>query len=105
MRVAHAFDQNNVVNPDDPADLVRLNKDLPVIRELADRNRAELGVKSLCNFHREHLYELEGFRTLFGNTLVARIKSREECGRQNCQFRRHWLSVFAIETTSTYLNQ
>jgi len=33
--VAHAFDQNNVVNPDDPTDLIRLSKDLPVIRELA----------------------------------------------------------------------
>jgi hypothetical protein len=33
--VAHAFDQNIVVNPDDPGDLVRLRNDLPVIRELA----------------------------------------------------------------------
>ncbi len=33
--VAHAFDQNNAVNPDDPADLIRLHNDLAVIRELA----------------------------------------------------------------------
>ncbi len=31
----------------------------------------------LCDFHREHLYELEGFRTLFGDALVARIRAGE----------------------------
>lgn len=76
--VAHAFDQTNVVNPDDPADLIRLSEDLPVIRELARvAIERELGVKSEHDFHREHLYELEGFRTLFGDALVARIKSGE----------------------------
>jgi hypothetical protein len=49
--VAHAFDPNTVVNPDDPADLIRLSEDLPVIRELAriaiDR---ELGIKSERDF-------------------------------------------------------
>jgi hypothetical protein len=44
--VAHAFDQNNVVNPDDPADLIRLSEDLPVIRELARLAiEREFGVK------------------------------------------------------------
>ncbi len=33
--IAHAFDKNNVVNPDEPADLLRLSRDLPVIRELS----------------------------------------------------------------------
>ncbi len=77
--VAHAFDQNNVVNPDDPDDLIRLHKDLPVIRELARvAIKREFNVKSQRDFHREHLYELEGFRTLFDKTLVARIKALEE---------------------------
>ena len=77
--VAHAFNQTNVVNPDDPADLIRLHEDLPVIRELA-RIAIEraFGVKSEREFHHEHLYELEGFRTLLGNILVARIKALEE---------------------------
>jgi hypothetical protein len=46
--VAHAFDQKNVVNPDDPADLVRLRKDLPVIRALARiAIEREFGIKSI----------------------------------------------------------
>jgi methylamine utilization protein MauJ len=50
--VAHAFDQNNVVNPDDPADLIRLAEDLPVIRELARLAiEREFGVKSKRDFH------------------------------------------------------
>ncbi len=50
--VAHAY-QSNVVNPDDPADLIRLRKDLPVIRELARiAIEREFGVKSECDFHR-----------------------------------------------------
>jgi hypothetical protein len=76
--VAHAFDPNNVVNPDDPADLIRLSEDLPVIRELARiAIEREMGVKSNRDFHRDHLYELEGFRTLFGDGLVVRIKAKE----------------------------
>ncbi len=45
--VAHAYDQNTVVNPDDPADLIRLREDLPVIRELARvAIEREFGIKS-----------------------------------------------------------
>lgn len=77
--VAHAFDQAKVVNPDDPADLIRLSEDLPVIRDLARiAIEREFGVKSERAFHDEHLYELEGFRALFGDALVARIKAGEE---------------------------
>ena len=54
--VAHAFDQNNVVNPDDPADLIRLSEDLPVIRELARvAIEREFGVKSKRDFHHHPL--------------------------------------------------
>ena len=77
--VAHAFDQANVVNPDDPADLIRLSEDLPVIRDLARvAIEREFGVKSERAFHDEHLYELEGFRAMFGDALAARIKAGEE---------------------------
>jgi len=77
--VAHAFDQTNIVNPDDPANLIRLSEDLPVIRELARvAVEREFGIKSERDFHREHLYELEGFRSLFGDALVARIKAGDE---------------------------
>ncbi len=77
--VAHAFDQTNVVNPDDPADLIRLSGDLPVIRELARvAIEREFGIRSERAFHDEHLYELEGFRALFGDALVVRIKAGEQ---------------------------
>jgi hypothetical protein len=77
--VAHAFDQSNVVNPDDPGDLIRLEEDLPVIRELARiAIEREFGVKSTQDFDREHLYELAGFRAMFGDALVGRIKTGEE---------------------------
>ncbi len=76
--VAHAFDQNSVVNPDDPVDLIRLSEDLPVIRELARiAIERELKVQSERDFHREHLYELDGFRTIFRDALVRRVKSGE----------------------------
>jgi len=77
--VAHAFDQMNAVNPDDPTDLIRLSEDLPVIQELARvAIEREFGIKSERAFHDEHLYELEGFHTLFGKALVAQIKAGEE---------------------------
>ena len=77
--VAHAFQQGKVVNPDDPADLIRLHEDLPVIQELARiAIERELGVKSKQDYREEHLYELEGFRTLLGAELIQRIKSEEE---------------------------
>lgn len=77
--VAHAFDQTNVVNPDDPADLIRLSADLPVIRELARvAIEREFGIRSKRAFHDEHLYELEGFRASFADALVVRIKAGEQ---------------------------
>lgn len=50
--VAHAFDQSNVINPDDPAHLVRLSEDLPVIRELARvAIEREFGIKPKRAIH------------------------------------------------------
>ncbi|MCH7603546.1 MAG: hypothetical protein IIB54_12335, partial [Planctomycetes bacterium] len=74
--VAHAFDQSHVVNPDDPDDLIRLSEDLPVIRELARvAIEREFKIKSVREFHNEHLYELEGFSEMLVDALVARIKA------------------------------
>lgn len=82
--VAHAFDPNTVMNPDDPADLIRLSADLPVIRELARiAIERELGVKSERDFHSEHLYELEGFRARLGDSLVVQIKAEEQVPSEN----------------------
>jgi len=76
--VAHAFDQNSVVNPDEPEDIQLLSADLPLIKTLAEYAvENELGVKSYRTILREHLYELEGFRALFGDATVGDLKARK----------------------------
>jgi hypothetical protein len=75
--VAHAFNEP-VVDPDDPADTQRLARDLLLMRRLAEYCiEHDLGVKSMATIGREHLYELEGFRALFGTRVVNRLKARE----------------------------
>lgn len=72
--VAHAYAEP-IVNPDAPEDLDRLVRDLPVIRALAElAMEQELGVKSHFTVLQEHLYELEGFRDIFGSEVVHRLK-------------------------------
>lgn len=45
--VAHAYDEHQSVNPDDPIELKRLSEDLPVIKALAEYFiEHELGIKS-----------------------------------------------------------
>jgi hypothetical protein len=74
--VAHAFNEP-IVDPDNPQHTRRLIEDLPVIKALAEvAIERELGVKSLQTFRREHLYQLEGFRALFGPALVAELKAK-----------------------------
>lgn len=75
--VAHAFNEP-LVNPEDPEDTVRLSRDLPLIRALAAHLiEHELGVKSKHTVWREHLYELDGFRSLLGNALLQRLNAKE----------------------------
>jgi hypothetical protein len=75
--VAHAFNEP-LVNPEDPEDTVRLSRDLPLIRAFAEHLiEHELGVKSKHTVWREHLYELDGFRSLLGNALLQRLKAKE----------------------------
>lgn len=76
--VAHAYAQP-VVNPDDPADRKRLSADLPVMRALAEYAiEHEFGVKSVTTVHREHLYELDGFRRLLGVEMADRLKAEND---------------------------
>lgn len=71
--VAHAFSEP-IVNPDDPEDLSRLYKDLQLVKELAEiAIEDELGVKSSSTIYREHLYELSGFKSIFGIDLIEDI--------------------------------
>jgi methylamine utilization protein MauJ len=78
--VAHAFHEP-VVDPDDPEHTRRLFDDLPVIKALAEfAIEREFGVKSSRTFRIEHLYQLAGFRELFGSSLVAALKEKHEIG-------------------------
>lgn len=73
--VAHVF-QDPVINPDNPEDAQRLATDLPLIKALAEHAvEHEFGVKSFRTILREHLFELEGFRELFGDETVAELKA------------------------------
>lgn len=75
--VAHAF-STPVANPDNPKDTQRLLADLPLMKALAEHAiESELGVKTVSTIMREHLYELEGFRELFGPKLVSSLKSED----------------------------
>jgi hypothetical protein len=75
--IAHAFN-TPLVNPDNPEDLQRLRADLPLMKALAEYGiEHELGVKSRETTDKEHLYELEGFRDLFGPEYVRKLKAGE----------------------------
>lgn len=73
--IAHA---NNgvIVDPDDFTDVQRLQSELPLMRALAIRLiELTLGVKTSHTIWQEHLYELEGFRKIVGEELIARLKN------------------------------
>lgn len=76
--VAHAFDEN-VVDPDDPVDTIRLAKDLSVIKALAEYAiEVELGVQTQRTVWRQHLYELQGFRELLRPEVLAALREGRE---------------------------
>src|SRR5262245_54993821 len=55
-----------------------MTQDLPVAKALAEYFiEHELGVKSRSTIYVEHLYELDGFRKLFGAEIAARLKAGE----------------------------
>ena len=77
--IAHAHDQSSVVNPDDPQDHIRLAADLPLIKALAEHAiEVEFGVKSARTVRDEHLYELEGFRELLSEDVLADLKAGKD---------------------------
>jgi hypothetical protein len=74
-----------VIDPDNPEDEVRLERDLPLIRALAVRLTEEiLGIQTTSTVFKEHLYELAGFKPIFGEEAVSRFARGEpvEEGRQ-----------------------
>ena len=76
--VAHAFAQR-IRDPDVITDIVSMKKDAELMQGLAIiLIEEELAFPSLSKIWREHLYELEGFKSLFGDGLTARLKSGQD---------------------------
>jgi hypothetical protein len=76
--MAHAK-EDPIIDPDDLSEMRRLWQELPIISALAKGAiERELGVKSSHTIWEEHLYELDGFKKIFGEELVRTITRKEE---------------------------
>jgi hypothetical protein len=80
--VAHAGDDHNY-DPENIEDEIRLWKDKPLIMHLAKiMIEKECGVKSLHTVYKEHLFELQGFKEIIGQSLTEQLKKGETLGRR-----------------------
>lgn len=71
--IAHAA-ADPIINPDDPRDAKRLQTELPIIKGLAVLAvEKHLGIQTSHTIWDEHLYELRGWRNIFGDGLVTAI--------------------------------
>lgn len=71
--IAHAKSKP-IINPDDPAEYRRLSAELPLIEALAVHAiNSVLGVETRSTVWRKHLYELAGFKRIFGEKRVAAL--------------------------------
>jgi hypothetical protein len=75
--MAHAK-EDPIIDPDNLSEMRRLWQELPIISALAKGAiERELGVKSTHTIWEEHLYELDGFKKIFGEELVRKIVHKE----------------------------
>jgi hypothetical protein len=85
--VAHASvsaENRVVVNPDDPADELRMALDLPLVRALARHYIVtEHGILTEREFHDLHLYELEGFRSRLDPNVLTSLKAGKCIGKEH----------------------
>jgi hypothetical protein len=80
--MAHASG-DPVIDPDDPADARRLSSERPIMLALAERAIEDvLGIETRGTQYRKHLYELAGFKRLFGEELAAHLASGTDPGDQ-----------------------
>lgn len=74
--VAHAG-ENPTIDPENPDDLERLTKDLPILRALAEYAiESHFGIESESTVYRKHLYELSGFKDWWGPGVSERLKTK-----------------------------
>lgn len=73
--VAHAT-KEPVANPDSPLDYQRLHRERPIIEALAVMAIEEcFGIQTKHTIWKEHLYELRGWKPIFGPDLIALINA------------------------------
>jgi hypothetical protein len=73
--VAHAS-SDPIINPDEPRDAFRLYRELPLVRQLAERAIEErFGIPTRSTEFAQHLYELRGWKKVFGEDLIGRLLS------------------------------
>jgi len=78
--IAHAF-ASPIRDPDLPADRMEIREDCRLIKGLAALLiERELGIPSLPKIWHDHLYELAGFKELFGEGLTGRLARGEPVG-------------------------
>lgn len=71
--MAHAAEEP-IIDPDDPIDTRRLWTERPIVLELAERAiEQRLGVETTFNVYDKHLYELDGFKRILGDTIVGHL--------------------------------
>lgn len=71
--IAHAK-ADPIINPDDPRDARRLQAELPIIEALAVLAiEQHLGIQTGHRIWQEHLYELRGWKTSFGEAIIADV--------------------------------
>jgi hypothetical protein len=73
--IAHAY-SDPIKDPDAPVDVQTAKQDTELMQALARIFiEDELGVPSLHKIHSEHLYELAGFKQLFGEALTDMLRA------------------------------
>ncbi|MGD7070517.1 methylamine utilization protein MauJ [Acetobacter sp. AAB5] len=71
--IAHAAGKP-IINPDDPRDERRLYRELPLVRQLAERAVEErFGILTRSTEYALHLYELRGWKEVFGEDHIKRL--------------------------------
>jgi len=75
--IAHAK-KDPLINPDDPGDLRRLSREGPIMEALAVLAIEErLGVQTSQTIYRQHLHELRGWKSVFGDPNIAAFLTDE----------------------------
>lgn len=76
--IAHAKN-DPIINPDDPRDARRLQSELPIVQGLAILAvEQHLNIQTSHTIWKEHLYELRGWKPVFGDALIASVLAGDE---------------------------